>query len=99
SGPVHPSTGGGWAAPSNGQPLVRGSVPTKTPRVSAAKKPAKSDSSPCAVLITPPSTVDRVGRAFIVFGPGVPVGVVGAKLGLIAPGRTQSSMVGSRLGS
>src|SRR5436305_1980826 len=41
----------------------------KTPRVSAAKMPAKSFASglsPCEVEITPPSTVDLVGSARLV---------------------------------
>ena len=45
---------------------VCGSGPTNTPRVSAAKMPAKSKASgllPCEVEITPPSTVDLVGIA------------------------------------
>src|SRR4051812_13707579 len=107
-----------------------GSVPMKTPLVSAAKRPAKSLASgllPCDVEITPPRTVGLVGSAMklvvVVVVPVVdwsvdPVDVwpvvvdvfpedvdvvvvteVGnggvAKLGLIAPGRMLSSMVGS----
>ena len=62
-----------------------GRVPTNTPVVSAAKRPAKSASSPCGVEMTPPRTVDLLGTGIGVPTAGVGMGGKGvvAKLALM----------------
>src|SRR4051812_18210107 len=75
-----------------GDQLGRG--PTMTPRVSAAKNPAKSLGTAvlaCELEIAPPGAVDLVGGGF---EPVVPPELEATKLWLIAPGRTGSGAAG-----